>query len=98
MRILVVGDEMRDAYHIGTIVRLNPEDPSSPLVTITRESCFPGGAGNVARNVGAMGVKYVDLLGGIGKIVKHRVVTEDRVVCRYDVEDELAPVDSTRLR
>lgn len=54
MRVLVVGDFMLDKYVWGTVNRVSPEAPV-PVVSIDREEFRPGGAGNVAANVSALG-------------------------------------------
>jgi D-glycero-beta-D-manno-heptose-7-phosphate kinase len=49
-RILVIGDLMLDEYVWGRVSRISPEAPV-PVVEVIRESYYPGGAANVARNV-----------------------------------------------
>jgi D-glycero-beta-D-manno-heptose-7-phosphate kinase len=49
-RILVVGDLMLDEFIWGKVSRISPEAPV-PVVDVSRESYFPGGAANVARNI-----------------------------------------------
>ena len=49
-RILVVGDLMLDEFIWGRVSRISPEAPV-PVVDVTGESYYPGGAANVARNV-----------------------------------------------
>src|ERR1035437_2398343 len=65
-RILVVGDLMLDEFIWGRVSRISPEAPV-PVVEVTGESYYPGGAANVARNVreftdqvAVMGVTGVD--------------------------------------
>ena len=53
-RILVVGDLMVDRYLYGTVERISPEAPV-PVVRVSRELAMPGGAGNVAWNIQALG-------------------------------------------
>jgi len=53
-KIVVIGDVMLDHYLWGKVSRISPEAPV-PVVEITRESYFPGGASNVARNLRALG-------------------------------------------
>jgi D-beta-D-heptose 7-phosphate kinase/D-beta-D-heptose 1-phosphate adenosyltransferase len=48
-RILVIGDLMLDEYIWGKVSRISPEAPV-PVVQVTSESYYPGGAANVARN------------------------------------------------
>src|SRR5215469_15628049 len=50
LRILVIGDLMLDEFIWGRVSRISPEAPV-PVVDVTRESYYPGGAANVARNV-----------------------------------------------
>src|SRR5258708_31595417 len=49
-RILVIGDLMLDEYIWGKVTRISPEAPV-PVVNVTGETYYPGGAANVARNV-----------------------------------------------
>jgi rfaE bifunctional protein kinase chain/domain len=49
-RILVIGDLMLDEFVWGRVTRISPEAPV-PVVEVIRESYYPGGAANVARNV-----------------------------------------------
>lgn len=52
--ILVVGDIMLDRYIRGPVDRISPEAPV-PVIQVKEESCFPGGAGNVASNIASLG-------------------------------------------
>ena len=63
-RILVVGDVMLDRFLWGKVSRISPEAPV-PVVEINRESLFPGGGANVARNLRALGAS-VSILGVLG--------------------------------
>lgn len=49
-KVLVIGDLMFDEFIWGRVNRISPEAPV-PIVHVTSESCFPGGAANVARNL-----------------------------------------------
>jgi D-beta-D-heptose 7-phosphate kinase/D-beta-D-heptose 1-phosphate adenosyltransferase len=49
-RLLVVGDVMLDEFVWGRVSRISPEAPV-PVVEVERETCYPGGAANVARNL-----------------------------------------------
>src|SRR3954451_21524661 len=49
-RVLVVGDLMLDEFIWGKVSRISPEAPV-PVVNVSSESYYPGGAANVARNV-----------------------------------------------
>jgi D-beta-D-heptose 7-phosphate kinase/D-beta-D-heptose 1-phosphate adenosyltransferase len=54
VRVLVVGDLMLDQFVWGKVRRISPEAPV-PVVQLTREELRPGGAGNVASNIAALG-------------------------------------------
>jgi rfaE bifunctional protein kinase chain/domain len=54
VRLLVVGDVVLDEYLWGDAFRVSPEAPV-PVVHVERESMVLGGAGNVVRNVIALG-------------------------------------------
>ena len=49
-RILVIGDLMLDEFVWGKVGRISPEAPV-PVVEVTGESFYPGGAANVGRNL-----------------------------------------------
>lgn len=48
--VLVIGDVMLDRFIWGSVTRISPEAPV-PVVRVKRESIYPGGAANVARNL-----------------------------------------------
>ena len=62
--VLVVGDAMLDRYVYGEVERVSPEAPV-PVLSVQRELAMPGGAGNVVRNLGALGaaVAFVSVVG-----------------------------------
>lgn len=62
--VLVVGDVMLDRYWHGATSRISPEAPV-PVVRIEQHEERPGGAGNVALNIAALGGKTA-LMGVIG--------------------------------
>ena len=53
-QILVIGDIMLDRYTWGDVERISPEAPV-PVVRVLRQNDQPGGAGNVAMNIAALG-------------------------------------------
>jgi D-beta-D-heptose 7-phosphate kinase/D-beta-D-heptose 1-phosphate adenosyltransferase len=63
-RILVVGDLMLDRYWHGGTSRISPEAPV-PVVHVNQSEDRPGGAGNVALNIAALGAK-VTVVGPTG--------------------------------
>ncbi|MDB6071216.1 MAG: carbohydrate kinase [Verrucomicrobiales bacterium] len=77
-RVLVVGDVMLDRFIRGNVSRISPEAPV-PVVHVTREDAYPGGAANVARNLAPFAGK-VHVLGvtGTGPLTDqlHGLLTE----------------------
>src|SRR6266487_1217950 len=66
-RLLVIGDLMLDEFVWGKVGRISPEAPV-PVVEVTGESFYPGGAANVARNLR----EFVDRVSVVGMIGKDR--------------------------
>ena len=64
-RIIVVGDLMLDEFVWGKVGRISPEAPV-PVVEVTGESFYPGGAANVARNLREF-INHVSVVGMLGK-------------------------------
>src|ERR1700684_1698227 len=64
-KVLVLGDVMLDRFVYGSVERISPEAPI-PVVAVDRLLDMPGGAGNVARNIAAMGAQAI-LLGVVGE-------------------------------
>ena len=62
--VLVIGDVMLDRYVFGSVARISPEAPV-PVLSVDRELALPGGAGNVVRNLTAIGaaVAFVSVVG-----------------------------------
>ncbi len=64
VRVLCVGDVMLDRYVYGAVSRISPEAPI-PVLAHRHETRMLGAAGNVARNLAALGADTV-LLGVVG--------------------------------
>jgi len=64
-RLLIVGDVMLDRYWQGSTSRISPEAPV-PVVNVSSAEDSPGGAGNVALNVSALGAAAT-LVGLVGE-------------------------------
>ena len=62
--VLVIGDVMLDRYVFGSVARISPEAPV-PVLSVDRELALPGGAGNLVRNLTALGaaVAFVSVVG-----------------------------------
>lgn len=84
-RILVIGDLMLDEFIWGKVGRISPEAPV-PVVEVTRESYFPGGAANVARNLREF-VDRISVIGLIGKDRSGQQLRELLAKCKIDVTD-----------
>jgi D-glycero-beta-D-manno-heptose-7-phosphate kinase len=77
-RMLVIGDLMLDEFVWGRVSRISPEAPV-PVVEVLRESYYPGGAANVARNLRECGTEaYVmGLIGDDGAGARLRRILEE---------------------
>lgn len=76
-RLLVIGDLMLDEFVWGKVGRISPEAPV-PVVEVTGESFYPGGAANVARNLR----EFVDRVAVIGMLGADRGGERLRVLLR----------------
>ena len=89
-RITVIGDLMLDEFVWGKVGRISPEAPV-PVVEVTGESFYPGGAANVARNLREF-VDHVSVMGMLGKDRSGRQLRELLVEQNIDtsnaIEDE----------
>lgn len=93
-RVLSVGDVMLDAYMNGTVERFSQEAPV-PVVPVTEEEFFPGGAGNAAACLAIMGIKthLFSVVGSKERISYSKILKEE---CR---KNKIVPhfiVDSKR--
>src|SRR5204863_686562 len=99
-RILVIGDLMLDEFVWGKVGRISPEAPV-PVVQVTSETFFPGGAANVARNLR----EFVDKISVIGLIGKdhggqqlRRLLSDRKIDISDAIEDEKFPtIVKTRI-
>jgi D-glycero-beta-D-manno-heptose-7-phosphate kinase len=89
-RITVIGDLMLDEFVWGKVGRISPEAPV-PVVEVTGESFYPGGAANVARNLREF-VDHVAVIGMLGKDHSGRqlrkLLAEQNIDTSSAVEDE----------
>ena len=56
--VLCVGDLMLDEFVYGEVSRISPEAPT-PVIAVKRTETMIGGAGNVARNLVALGTRCI---------------------------------------
>ena len=98
LKVLIVGDIMLDRYWIGDTSRISPEAPI-PIVHVRKTEEKPGGAGNVALNVAALGAK-VSLLGMVGNDADgdnlEKMLVEKKIHCLLQ-RTKIAPT-TTKLR
>src|ERR1700741_3224671 len=72
--VLCVGDLMLDDFVYGEVTRISPEAPT-PVLAVARSEIEIGGAGNVARNIAALGARCT-FIGLIGKDDAARTLSE----------------------
>jgi D-beta-D-heptose 7-phosphate kinase/D-beta-D-heptose 1-phosphate adenosyltransferase len=63
--VLCVGDVMLDEFIYGAVARISPEAPT-PVIEVQRQETMVGGAGNVARNLAALGAGCI-FVGVVGE-------------------------------
>src|SRR5574337_1636695 len=56
--VLCTGDLMLDEFVYGEVSRISPEAPT-PVIAVKRTELMIGGAGNVARNLVALGARCI---------------------------------------
>jgi len=99
-RILVIGDLILDEFVWGKVRRISPEAPV-PVVEVERETYYPGGAANVARNLRQFGCD-VDVIGILGTEVHGELMksllVEDGISINSLVQDTDYPtIVKTRI-
>jgi D-beta-D-heptose 7-phosphate kinase/D-beta-D-heptose 1-phosphate adenosyltransferase len=83
LKVACVGDLMLDRYVYGEVSRISPEAPI-PVLRARRTTAMPGGVGNVARNLAAIG--GLARLGAVvgddpaGEELRALIAAEDRIV------------------
>lgn len=87
--VLCIGDVVLDEFVYGDVSRLSAEAPT-PVLVARRTDRMIGGAGNVARNIAALGGRciYVGVIGDdeVGQSIKREFDAEPRIECRLVVE------------
>ncbi|MGN6285672.1 MAG: D-glycero-beta-D-manno-heptose-7-phosphate kinase [Afipia sp.] len=77
--VLCIGDLMLDEFVYGEVARISPEAPA-PVIAAQRSELNVGGAGNVARNIAALGAGciFVGLVGNddAGRMLKAELAKE----------------------
>lgn len=93
--VLVIGDSCIDRYIYGDVSRLAPEGPI-PIFNPNLETSTSGMAGNVHRNISALGSKC-DLLCNRTNPIKTRYVDErsGQLIIRIDENDRVDRIDTS---
>ncbi|MBI4819135.1 MAG: D-glycero-beta-D-manno-heptose-7-phosphate kinase [Deltaproteobacteria bacterium] len=91
--VLCLGDVMLDEFVYGDVSRLSPEAPALVL-SVNRTELAVGGAGNVARNIAALGARCI-FVGLVGRdqsadVIASRLSSEPLIEPRL-VEDPSRP-------
>jgi D-beta-D-heptose 7-phosphate kinase/D-beta-D-heptose 1-phosphate adenosyltransferase len=98
-RVLCIGDLMLDRFVYGQVERVSPEAPI-PGVSVERELAMLGGAGNVVRNLVALGVEtcFISVIGDdpAGREVTRLVGAEPRLEPHLLVEPKRRTTIKTR--
>jgi ADP-heptose synthase, bifunctional sugar kinase/adenylyltransferase len=99
-RLVVIGDLMLDEFVWGKVGRISPEAPV-PVVEVSGESFYPGGAANVARNLR----EFTDRVGIVGMIGRDRngdrlqeLLARDKIdTTRCPISSEWPTIVKTRI-
>ena len=90
--VLCVGDLMLDEFVYGEVSRISPEAPA-PVIAVQRSEINIGGAGNVARNIAALGAKCI-FVGLVGE--DDAGVTLKNALAQESLIETLLVADSSR--
>ncbi len=99
VHILVIGDIMLDQYIWGKVERISPEAPV-PIVHVQNKTHMVGGAGNVARNLNAVGCR-ASVMGRCGtdkaghKLME--LLDRHQISHHLFVEDKFPTITKTRV-
>lgn len=98
--VLVIGDVMLDRFQYGAVDRVSPEAPI-PIFTFEHEESMLGGAGNVVRNLLALGARstFLSVIGddATGKRLLTLVAQENQLVPYLLPERERISTEKTRF-
>ena len=99
-RVLCIGDVMLDHYVYGEVGRVSPEAPV-PVLAVDSESHSLGGAGNVLRNLAALGagISFVSVVGNddAGREVQNLLAALDLAEIHVLVQPQRKTTVKTRF-
>jgi D-beta-D-heptose 7-phosphate kinase/D-beta-D-heptose 1-phosphate adenosyltransferase len=98
-RVLCIGDVMLDHYVYGDVERISPEAPI-PVLAVEREMKTLGGAGNVLRNLGALGAfsSFISVVGNdeTGHEIERLLAAQDNTEVHLLVQPQRRTTVKTR--
>ncbi|HJU15009.1 MAG TPA: D-glycero-beta-D-manno-heptose-7-phosphate kinase [Stellaceae bacterium] len=98
-RVLCIGDVMLDHYVYGEVERISPEAPI-PVLAVEREMKTLGGAGNVLRNLTALGAgaSFVSVVGNdeAGREIERLLSAQDNAEIHVLVQPQRRTTLKTR--
>lgn len=90
-KILLVGDDCVDVYQFGTVDRISPEAPV-PVFECTHKDTKPGMAGNVAKNLEALGCEVTYLHNETSTKTRLIDVRSKQQIVRIDSDSQCTPL------
>ena len=99
-KIIIIGDLMIDAYNFGVVDRISPEAPV-PILNVTEKDYRLGGAGNVAKNIKALGATPI-MCSVIGNdenaiILRSLLTVKNKISDKYVINAERITTSKTRM-
>lgn len=91
-KILLIGDNCVDVYQYGTVDRISPEAPV-PVFKFNYEERKPGMAGNVARNLEALGCNINYLHGETSTKTRLVDIRSKQQIVRIDNDITSTPIE-----
>lgn len=91
-KILLVGDDCVDVYRYGTVDRISPEAPV-PIFAFHYDQSLPGMAGNVAKNLEALGCCVTYLHGNTSTKTRLIDIRSKQHIVRIDSDVVSEPID-----
>jgi D-beta-D-heptose 7-phosphate kinase/D-beta-D-heptose 1-phosphate adenosyltransferase len=98
--VLCVGDVVLDEFVYGEVSRLSAEAPT-PVLVVRRSEQMIGGAGNVARNIAALGARciFIGVIGDdeAGRTLQSAFAAEPRIDAKLVIEAERTSTRKVRF-
>lgn len=91
LKILLIGDDCNDVYRFGTVDRISPEAPV-PVFKFSYDIIKDGMAGNVCKNLEALGCKVNYLHGDTSIKTRLIDIRSKQQIVRIDKDIESTPI------